>query len=412
MPPINAAAASSSSSSQLAASQHAAASPARPRAPLSARRAGNGLDPMAVLNALPDPVIVIDADDNIRFINLDAQEFFDLSAAMIVGSPFAGLLPPGSPVVGLIEQVRKSMRSASQAGVVIDTPRTGVHEVSVQVAAMGDPADYIVVSLHERSLARRIDASLTHRSAARSVTAMAMMLAHEVKNPLSGIRGAAQLLEENAADDDRVLTRLICDEADRIVALVNRMEVFTDRPMADRGPVNIHGVLEHVRRVAQSGFGRNIRFIERYDPSLPPVHGDRDQLIQVFLNLIKNAAEAVSDGNGEIILSTAYQQGVRIAMPGVEAKRHLPLLVSVQDNGEGIPDDLRSNLFDPFITTKAKGTGLGLALVAKIIGDHGGVIDFDSQPRRTVFRVSLPMYDETYAGHAAGKFGKLNGEIA
>jgi two-component system, NtrC family, nitrogen regulation sensor histidine kinase GlnL len=387
----------------------------RGRPVLTSRRGRPDLDPFAVLNALPAPVVVVDENNRVRFVNLDGQAFFDLSAAMMEGMDFTELLPPGSPVLGLIEQTRRGLRSAAQDGVIIDTPRTGPHEVTVQVANMGDPPDHLVISLHERSLARRIDASLTHRNAARSVTAMAAMLAHEVKNPLSGIRGAAQLLEENAPEEDRVLTRLICDEADRIVALVNRMEVFTDRPPCDRGPVNIHGVLEHVRRVAQTGFARNIRIIERYDPSLPAVHGNRDQLIQVFLNLVKNAAEACSDGSGELILSTAYQQGVRIAMPGGDQRRHLPLLVSVQDNGEGIPEDLRVNLFDPFVTTKAKGTGLGLALVAKIIGDHGGVIDFDSQPRRTVFRVALPMYDETFADHSASavsgaKFARSQGE--
>jgi two-component system nitrogen regulation sensor histidine kinase GlnL len=249
----------------------------------------------------------------------------------------------------------------------------------------------VVLSLHERSIARKIDNQLTHRGAARSVVAMAAMLAHEVKNPLSGIRGAAQLLEENASEGDRMLTRLICDEADRIVALVDRMEVFTDGRPLEKTAVNIHGVLEHVRRVAQSGFGRAIRFIERYDPSLPPVLGNRDQLIQVFLNLVKNAAEACPEKGGEIVLSTAYQHGVRLAVPGSDSRVHLPLLISVQDNGDGIPEDLRANLFDPFVTTKMNGTGLGLALVAKIIGDHGGVIDFDSVPRRTIFKVSLPV---------------------
>ena len=358
-------------------------------------RAGR-IDPVVVLNALPDPVIVVDSAGGIRYVNLEAQEFFGLSASVMEGMPFAGLLPPDSPVMGLVEQVRGGDASVSLQGVTIDTPRIGPHHVTVQVNSLGEPPDHVVVTINERSIARKIDNSLTHRHAARSVTAMAAMLAHEVKNPLSGIRGAAQLLEENASDQDRMLTRLICDEADRIVALVNRMEIFSDERPLEREAVNIHSVLEHVRRVAQSGFARNIRFVERYDPSLPPVFGNRDQLVQVFLNLIKNAAEAVPATGGEIILCTSYQHGVRIALPGRDTRMHLPLQVSIQDNGDGIPEELGSNLFDAFVTTKVNGTGLGLALVAKIIGDHGGVIDFESQPRRTVFKVSLPMYDETY----------------
>jgi two-component system nitrogen regulation sensor histidine kinase GlnL len=223
------------------------------------------------------------------------------------------------------------------------------------------------------------------------MTAMAAMLAHEVKNPLSGIRGAAQLLGQSASEDDRRLTDLICDEADRIVALVNRMEVFSDDGPLAREPVNIHVVLERVRRLAENGFAKGVKFVERYDPSLPPVDGNVDQLVQVFLNLVKNAAEAVSSIGGEITLTTSYQPGVRVAVQGASGRIQLPLQVTVQDNGSGIPEELRPHLFDPFVTTKPKGTGLGLALVAKIISDHGGVIEVDSQTARTVFRIMLPI---------------------
>jgi len=363
--------------------------------PVPRRRGSRAVvDISAVVNALPDPVIVVDGDAEIRFVNNATQEFFDLSSAALVGTHLEDLLPHDHPLPELVMSVSRSDTSVSQEGLIIDTPRIGPHHVMVQVTPMHDPAGLVLISIHERTIAQRIDHSLTHRTAARSVTAMAAMLAHEVKNPLSGIRGAAQLLEENAAEGDRVLTRLICDEADRIVALVNRMEVFSDRRPLERGPVNIHHVLEHVIQLAHNGFARSIRFAERYDPSLPPVAGNRDQLVQVFLNLIKNAAEAAPETGGEIIVATAYQHGVRMALPGGDQRRHLPLQVSIQDNGEGVPEDLRSSLFDAFVTTKINGTGLGLALVAKIIGDHGGVIEFDSQPRRTVFKVSLPMYDE------------------
>ncbi|MGB8274098.1 MAG: ATP-binding protein [Alphaproteobacteria bacterium] len=348
----------------------------------------------AVLNALADAVIVVGRDGGIEFANLAAENFFASSADQLCTRRLPDLISGDSPLFSLIEQVHAAGHSVFEHGVTISSPRIGDHFVTIQVSPLSEGDGSIVVTFRERSIADKIDHQLTHRNAARSVTAMAAVLAHEIKNPLSGIRGAAQLLELSATEADRKLTELICDETDRICALVDRMEVFSEKRRIDREAVNIHRVLEHVRRLAESGFARGVRFIENYDPSLPPVHGNRDQLIQVFLNLVKNAAEAVPRKGGEIVLSTAYQHGVRLAVPGSASRMELPLMVSVQDNGDGIPEDLRTCLFDPFVTTKPGGSGLGLALVAKIVNDHGGVIEFDSQPRRTVFRVRLPLYPE------------------
>lgn len=357
-------------------------------------RGASPVDTAQVLNALPDPVVVIDRDRGLRFVNLAAQAFFEASDRLLLDSVLTDWLPEDSPVFTLIDQALAQGRSLSEYGIVLETPRIGRRTVTVTVAPVGDPPGLVTVTFHEVSIARRIDNQLHHRNAARSVSAMAALLAHEIKNPLSGIRGAAQLLEQSADEDDRELTRLICDESDRIVKLVDDMEVFTDGRPLQRTPVNIHAVLERARKVAENGFARHVRFVERYDPSLPPVFGNHDQLVQVFLNLIKNATEAVPHDQGEVVLSTAYQRGVSIAIPGTDQRLNLPLRVSIQDNGDGIPEDLHQHLFDPFVTTKTNGKGLGLALVAKIVGDHGGVIEFDSEPRRTVFRLSLPLAPE------------------
>ncbi len=349
----------------------------------------------AVLNALPHPVIMVAKDGKIADANVAAENFFESSVALLRRHVLQDLVPFGSPLLTLIDQVRLRGAPVNEYKVDLGTPRNpGERLVDLHVAPLPELPGHVVVMLQERTIADKMDRQLTHRSAARSVTALAAMLAHEIKNPLSGIRGAAQLLEQSADDEDRQLTRLICDEADRIVKLVDRMEVFTDERPIERAPVNIHVVLDHVKRLAQSGTGRHIKFVEDYDPSLPPVLGNRDQLVQVFLNLVKNAAEAIGESatDGEIHLTTAFRPGVRLSLPGKSTRVSLPLEFCVKDNGPGVPEDLLPHLFDPFVTTKPTGSGLGLALVAKIVGDHGGIIECESQPRRTVFRVLMPMF--------------------
>ncbi|MEJ2375009.1 MAG: ATP-binding protein [Pseudolabrys sp.] len=348
----------------------------------------------SVLHALPHPVLMIAPDGRIADANVAAEQFFETSIPMLRRHQVRELVPFGSPLLALIEQVRKSGAAVNEYKVDLATPRNpGERLVDLHVAPLPEYPEHVVVMLQERTIADKMDRQLTHRGAARSVIALAAMLAHEIKNPLSGIRGAAQLLESSAADEDRALTKLICDETDRIVKLVDRMEVFGDERPVERAPVNIHVVLDHVKRLAQSGFARHVRFVEDYDPSLPPVLANRDQLIQIFLNLVKNATEAVGEKpEGEIQLTTAFRPGVRLSVPGAKARVSLPLEFCVKDNGPGVPEELMPHLFDPFVTTKQSGGGLGLALAAKIIGDHGGIIECESQPRRTIFRVLMPIY--------------------
>jgi two-component system nitrogen regulation sensor histidine kinase GlnL len=353
------------------------------------------LDPAhVVLNTIRHPVVMVGPDDFITFANADAEDFFKASAASLARQRLAYFVPFGSPLLTLVEQVRERLAPVNEYRVDISSPRLGAEKlVDIYVAPVPEMAGAVVVMLQERSMADKIDRQMTHRGAARSVTGLAAMLAHEIKNPLSGIRGAAQLLESVVSDDDRALTRLITDETDRIVSLVDRMEIFSDERPIERSAVNIHVVLDRVKAIARNGFASHVRIVEDYDPSLPPVFGNRDQLVQVFLNLVKNAAEAIGRREGgEITLSTAFRPGIRLSVPGTPDRVSLPLEFCVRDNGGGVPGDLLPILFDPFITTKPNGSGLGLALVAKIVGEHGGVIECESLPRGAMFRVLMPAW--------------------
>ncbi len=342
-----------------------------------------------LLGAMPIAVLTLDPSRGITTANPAAEQLLGAGSAFLTRHRLDELISPDSPVIALVDLALRGGAGVSEYGVVLSGPRLPERLVDVYVTLLGNAAGDLLVCFVERSMARLIDRHLNHRSAARSVTGMAAVLAHELKNPLSGIRGAAQLIERTVEGPERELAQMICEETDRIRDLVERVDVFSD----DRPPtgerVNVHRVLEHVRRLQGSTAGAGIRFIERYDPSLPPVWGNRDQLVQVFLNIMKNALEAAPERGGKIVLSTRYRHGFKFASGGGKPL-DLPIVVAIEDNGSGIPEDLRDNLFEPFVTTKRDGAGLGLALVANIVENHGGVVEFEAKRGRTVFRVRLP----------------------
>jgi len=345
----------------------------------------------AAFNALPDAVVVVTPEGHIVQVNTAAEQLFALGRTALAGRALTAVLPDDSPVHALVRQARDGGQTMRQDEVVLESPRFPARRAAVHAAPVPELPGHVTVTLRERTMAHKLDRQLVHRNAARSVTGMAALLAHEVKNPLSGIRGAAQLLEQTADERDRHLTGVIREEADRIVGVLSEMEIFSDERPIERGPVNIHEVLDHVKRVAQAGVATELTIRESYDPSLPPVLGNRNLLIQTFLNLIKNAAEALGESGGTLALETRYQHGVRLAVPGGRRRVDLPLVVTVADDGPGIPEDLQRHLFDPFVSTKTGSRGLGLALVAKVVEDHGGVIEYDTGPRGTTFHIMLPV---------------------
>ncbi len=362
---------------------------------------GNGkIEFDLLLAALPHPILVLGERNTVAYVNAAAESFLSTSTAVLKRARLDDVLAFGSPLLSLLDQVRMKSATVNEYGIELASPKFSVPKLTdVYAGPFPDHPDLIILILQQRTMAQMIERQLMHRAAARSVSSMAAVLAHEIKNPLSGIRGAAQLLEQNISDEDRVFSQLIVSETERIRNLVDRMEVFGDERPLSKEAVNIHDVLDHVRRLAETGFAQGIRFVEDYDPSLPPVSGNRDKLVQALLNLVKNAAEAISETNepGRILLQTAFKPGVRLSVPGSEQRISLPLMIHIEDNGPGVPDSMKPHLFDPFVTSKRTGTGLGLALVAKIIGDHGGIIECDSERKRTVFRVLLPLQDRPRA---------------
>lgn len=365
-------------------------------------RPASPVTPAQILEALPHAVMVVGPHHRVLAANYAAEEFFGTSRVILEKTPLTKLLPATHPVFAMIARVRQSGMSIAAHDLVLESPRLARRGCTILAAPLTDHPAEVLLTFQDDSTARVLDQQISTRTAARSLTGMAAILAHEVKNPLSGIRGAAQLLESSVPTPDQELAVLIREEADRIRAMIERMECFGDKQPPHQA-VNIHHVLAHVRKIAASGFAAGVRFVEHYDPSLPSVLGDRDPLVQAVLNLVKNAAEAIFEAGqtaGEIQLITRYQQGARLFTPTSPTGAKLPILVVVRDNGAGIAEEIKPYLFEPFISTKASLSGLGLALVTKIIADHGGLIDVDSQPGRTEFRLHLPVCFDPVEGIA------------
>ena len=364
--------------------------------PLQEREAARppSASPDGLLGALPVAVISLDDEDRVVYANPAAEELFGLSAAYLAPG-LTQAIPADSQLLAVARHTRALGQLVREHDVPVDLVRRGV-TVALDVDAAPLPAEKgrargrLVLAMRERALVHRFDRQAQQREAARSVAALAGMLAHEVRNPLAGIRGAAQLLEEGANEADRELAHMIRDEVDRVARLISRMEAFGEANSTPHVPVNIHEVLDRVRALAEHGAAEPIQIARHYDPSLPLVLGNRDELVQLFLNLVKNAIEALPSGHGEVALGTSYAPGLMVAGPDGRRRHRAPICVSVRDDGAGIPETIRDQLFDPYVSTKPNGTGLGLAMVAKLVRDHGGAIEFESRPRRTEFRVYLP----------------------
>lgn len=343
----------------------------------------------ALWSSLPVPALLLDCDDVIIASNPAAESFLNMSTKSLAGQKLWEKVMIDAPLEAPFKRARENRTSLFVNDVDVGSGERAPMLCNLQFAPLQGAENAMIVMISPREIASRINQNRSSGKAAKSAIGMAEMLAHEIKNPLAGITGAAQLLSMGLSPEDQEMTDLIVAESRRIVKLLEQVEQFGNLRPPLLKPVNIHDILDRARQSAAVGFAAHMMFIEDYDPSLPQTHADGDQLLQVFLNLIKNAAEA-SNGGGAIRLHTFYDASLRVRRSdGTQAR--LPLQVEIIDDGPGLPRDIADDIFEPFVSGKENGTGLGLALVSKLVGDGGGWISVDSVPGKTVFRISLPL---------------------
>lgn len=344
--------------------------------------------PDLLWQSLPVPAFLIGADGRAEAVNPAGEEFLNASARSLIGQPLFDRLAVDAPLEEAFARMRAGHSALFINDVEVGTGDRAPVLCNIQAAPMAGQPGTVLLLIAPREFADRLGRAQGLTKSARSAIGMADMLAHEIKNPLAGITGAAQLLAMNLAPEDRELTDLIVTETRRIVKLLEQVEQFGRMRPPERHAVNIHDILDRARRSAELGFASHMRIIEEFDPSLPPVWADADQLVQVFLNLLRNAAEASGAQGGRIRIRTFYDLTLRLRRE--DGSRALPVQVEISDDGPGIPPAILEDIFDPFVSGRENGTGLGLALVSRIIADHDGWIGVESQPGRTTFRIALP----------------------
>ena len=344
-----------------------------------------------VLNAIGFPLVVINAQGKLVEANSSAEAFFHSGRKILLGRSVDDLFPPSSPINSMIDKVRQTSASVNDQGIELSSNLLGNRLINLHMSPLAELPGFIVILIQERALAERLRGQEQFRGSSRRMSSFAALLAHEIKTPMSGIRGAAELITR--ADDhekQHQMVQLIISETDRVTELVNRMETLAAGNTINRKPINIHEIIDHCLHLAEQSFGKGFSFEKLYDPSLPDTFGDRELLIQVLINLLKNACEA-SDNNNKIKVKTIYNLGSRLTISESNSD-HLSMLgVVVVNQGKGIPDAIKTRLFDPFVTAKAEGTGLGLALVASIIADHGGSVEVSDKDGETSFQINLPI---------------------
>ena len=339
----------------------------------------------AILDNLHSAVLVINQDLGIECMNPSAEHLFQISSKRATERSITSLIPNEHE---FHDRLSRSLVS-NHPFTVYDTSlqshdgTTINADYSVSPLAYRQTGKYLLVEFTRLSSFMKITKEETLLHQHDATKSLLRGLAHEIKNPLGGIRGSAQLLDRELDEDGKEYTRIIIREADRLQNLVDRMLGPKDLPV--KSNVNIHKILEHIRQLVQAE-SKAIRFVADYDPSLPDLHADESMLIQALLNITRNAVAAMN-GEGQITLRTRPRRNYSIR------SHTFPLVAQIEiiDNGEGIPEDLAETLFFPMVTGRAEGTGLGLSIAQSLIQQHKGQIEFTSKPGETCFTILIPL---------------------
>ncbi|MGB1894136.1 MAG: two-component system sensor histidine kinase NtrB [Candidatus Puniceispirillaceae bacterium] len=359
-----------------------------------------------VMDVLPFPIALLDRDDSFIWLNHAGEQFFKSSLSILSGTRLDRLIPKDSQIFSLIRRARQSGTSVEDKAITFVGPRIGLRGASIQLVPFplsdfDEPV--ILMTLQERTGAEQLATQQNFKGAALSMSRMSALLAHEIKNPLAGIKGAAQLLEMELPEAHHELSHMIVSETDRITSLLQRIENLSSDAPVRFETVNIHEVLDHCLKITSASFGRHLEIKRSYDPSLPDIQADREMLVQCFINLFKNASEATEEGDS-LSLQTSYSLTRYVTTETSRKLIHLPLQIAIKDSGKGVSDDLQAHIFEPFVSNKSGGSGLGLAMVASVIADHGGAIAMHSSPQGSCFTLNLPItqgYNDTASGDGA-----------
>lgn len=327
--------------------------------------------------AAPVGLVLVDGAGIVMHVNARAEILFGRSRRRLAGQPLASCGPAGAAAAPLALRAIAEGREVVAHDLPVAT-QDGPMRLAVDAAPDGEGACLSLRPWPESSASPRGD------TAATAAAGFGRMLAHELKNPLAGARGAAQLIAAGADEETRELAQLIMTETDRARRIAERWCHVGDIAPQVFAPVNLHVLVREAVRSAMASSGTQVNWQERFDPSIPDALADRDLVLQAVLNLLVNAAEALGDAGGDVLVTTRYRQP-RPGAPAPDAR----LEITVQDDGPGVPETLRDAVFNPFVTGKPAGEGLGLALVARIADIHGGGVEFDSRPGRTVFHLYL-----------------------